>query len=438
MKFSFHTLGCKVNQFETNSVKEIVLQKGYSICDESPDIFVINTCTVTAVSDKKNVKLIKKVKKENPNALVAVFGCFAQVSPDKAQSIEGVDVVCGTSDRDKIVDMCVDSYKNQTKHTILRDTKVKNEFEILPISRNSDRTRELIKVQDGCNLFCSYCIIPFARGRSRSIPLETVIDQVQTLSDLKTQEIIVTGIEIASYGLDVGSDMITLIETLCIKFPHIRFRLGSLEPRVITDDLCKRLSIFNNLNPHFHLSMQSGSDTVLKRMNRKYDTKLFLNVCNLLRKYFKTPSITTDLIVGFPGETEEEFAQTVDFIQKCNFSSMHVFPYSIREGTRASTMENQIDINIKNKRAKIAGDIAKNMEHAYLESFIGKHEDIIIESPTSKGDFQGHTKFHFAITCTDTDYTQGEKVSILITDVKNGKVFGKRYFLSQLFHIRPL
>ncbi|MFI3227349.1 MAG: tRNA (N(6)-L-threonylcarbamoyladenosine(37)-C(2))-methylthiotransferase MtaB [Clostridia bacterium] len=424
MKFSFHTLGCKVNQFETNSLKEIVVQKGHALSDENPDVFVINTCTVTAVSDKKNIKLIRKIKKEKPNAIVAVCGCFAQISPEKAAEIEGVDIICGTDHRADVIDMCLDNAKNHTKHQVLQNTSVKNQFEILPISTRSNRTRELLKVQDGCNNFCSYCIIPYARGRSRSVPLEKAYEQTEILAKFGTKEIIITGIEIASYGLDIGTNIIELIAYLCKSFPQVRFRLGSLEPRVVTDEFCERLSIYENLNPHFHLSLQSGCDTVLKRMNRKYDTTLFYDVCIKLRKFFPNPSITTDLIVGFPSETEEEFEKTLDFIEKCQFSSMHVFPYSVREGTKAATMSEQIDVNIKNSRAKRATELATAMEKNFLQSFVGKNLDVIVESP-SHGKISGHSKYHFAVECEGVEFLRGNLYNLTIFCRNNGDLYGK-------------
>lgn len=424
MKFSFHTLGCKVNQFETNSLKEIVLQKGHILSDDAPDIFVINTCTVTAISDKKNIKLIKKVKKENPHALVAVCGCFAQISPDKAGELDGVDIVCGTDHRGDIIDMCLDSAKNHTKHLILQDTSIANKFEILPVGLHSNRTRELLKIQDGCNNFCSYCIIPFARGRSRSMPFDEVLNQAETLSKLGTKEIIVTGIEIASYGLDIGSNIITLIEYLCKNHPDIRFRLGSLEPRIVTDEFCEVLSKYENLNPHFHLSLQSGSDSVLKRMNRKYDTELFYDVCLKLRKFFSNPSITTDLIVGFPLETDEEFEETINFIKKCNFSSMHIFPYSIREGTRAGDMDGQVDARIKTIRAKQASEIASEMESNFLKTFNNETLSVLIES-TADGKISGHSKYHFSVQCQGDNFKRGNLCNMTIYKVENNIVYGK-------------
>lgn len=422
MIFSFHTLGCKVNQFETDALCEIVKQKGHEISDQNADVFVINTCTVTAVSDKKNIKLIKKVKKENPQAIIAVCGCFAQISPEKASALDGVDIVCGTDNRAKVIDMCIDSYQNDTKHQVLREKNCKNPFEVLPMPTASQKTRKLLKIQDGCNNFCTYCIIPHARGLSRSIPLQEAISQVEILHKQGVKEIIITGIEIASYGKDIGSNLADLLEILCKTYPKINFRLGSLEPRIITEEFCDKLSKFDNLNPHFHLSLQSGCDTVLKRMNRKYNTELFYGVCVLLRKYFKTPSITTDLIVGFPGETEQEFEQTLNFINKCQFSSMHIFPYSIREGTPAAKMDNQIDINIKNSRAKKAKILADDMELEFLNQFIGKTIEIIVET-TNKEFATGHSQHHFVIKCNG-NVQKGEKVSVLIQKNQDNVLFG--------------
>lgn len=423
MKFSFYTLGCKVNQYETNALKEIVLNKGYEITSQTPDIFVINTCTVTAVSDKKNLKLVRKIKKENPNSIIAVCGCFAQISPEKLD-VNEVDIICGTDKRADVIDMCIDSYKTKNKYKVSQNTSQTNAFEVLPASVNNGRTRGLIKIQDGCNNFCTYCIIPYARGRNRSMQFDEVLNQIETLNQSNILEITITGIEIASYGVDIGENLVNLLDTICRKYPHIRFRLGSLEPRVVTEAFCKFLSIHDNLCPHFHLSMQSGSDTVLKRMNRKYDTALYYNSCEKLRKYFKNPAITTDLIVGFPGETDDEFNQTLEFIQKCNFANMHIFPYSIREGTKASTMDDQIDINIKNVRSKIATNISKEMEKKYLESFVNNKLEVIFEEP--KDDFiSGHTKYNFQIAVKSNNFIQGEKADILIKKVENLIVFGE-------------
>ncbi|MFI3114819.1 MAG: tRNA (N(6)-L-threonylcarbamoyladenosine(37)-C(2))-methylthiotransferase MtaB [Clostridia bacterium] len=424
MNFSFHTLGCKVNQFETNSLKEIVLSKGYTICDEKPDVFIINTCTVTAISDKKNIKLIKKIKNANKNAIIAVCGCFAQVSPEKASQIDGVDIICGTSNRADVINMCIDCYESNTKYTQIAENPDKNEFEVLPISLNSNRTRELLKIQDGCNNFCSYCIIPYARGRSRSLKFDDVIHQTQQLSNLGTKEIIITGIEIASYGLDIDTSLTELIAYLCKNFPNIRFRLGSLEPRVITDIFCETLCNFNNLVPHFHLSLQSGCDAVLKRMNRKYNTELFYENCCKLRKYFINPSITTDLIVGFPQETNDEFQETLEFIEKCNFSSMHIFPYSIREGTSAEKMSSHISTEIKNSRAKQAISLANSMENLYLTSFIGKEIDVIIELPKNNS-ISGHSQYHFPVECVGENFERGKLYKLTVSDVKNNKIYAK-------------
>ena len=423
MKFSFYTLGCKVNQYETNSLKEIVLKKGHMLSDEKPDVLVINTCTVTAVSDKKNIKLIKKVKRENPTAIVAVCGCFAQISPEKAKEIEGVDIVCGTDKRLDVIDMCIDSFENSNKYVVTHDTSKKSEFEILPISKSFDRTRSLIKIQDGCNNFCSYCIIPYARGRSRSMPFDIVLEQTAELVKSGASEIIITGIEIASYGIDIDTNLLNLLNKLCSEFKSTRFRLGSLEPRIITDEFCKLLSIHKNLNPHFHLSLQSGSDSVLLRMNRKYDTERFFESCTLLRRYFKNPSITTDLIVGFPNETDAEFNETLAFIEKCQLSSMHIFPYSIREGTKASTMEIQIDGSVKSARSKASIELASKMEHTFIEGFIGQTLEIILETEDAKG-MTGHSKYHFPVLCIGENLQKGHKVLVKLTETLENKAVG--------------
>lgn len=426
MKFSFYTLGCKVNQYETNSLKEVVLQKGHELTNENPDVLVINTCTVTSVSDKKNIKLIKKVKKDNPQSIVAVCGCFAQISPEKAKEIEGVDIVCGTDKRLSVIDMCIDSFNTHKKYVVTHNTKEKSEFEILPISNSFDRTRSLLKIQDGCNNFCSFCIIPYARGRSRSMPFETVLSQTKELVDSGFGEIIVTGIEIASYGLDINTNLVNSLDTLLKTFPNTRFRLGSLEPRVIDENFCKTLSKYKNLNPHFHLSLQSGSNSVLKRMKRKYDSDRFYLSCELLRNYFENPSITTDLIVGFPEESDEEFNETLDFIRKCEFSSMHIFPYSIREGTVASKNPNQIDNSIKNKRSKIATQLANRIEEDFVKSFIGKKLEIILETNDKNG-IIGHSEYHFPVLCLDCDFKKGDKVLVEIKSTSKNIAIANRF-----------
>ncbi len=423
MKFSFYTLGCKVNQYETNALKEIVLEKGHQITDDNADALVINTCTVTAVSDKKNIKLIKKLKKENPDAIIAVCGCFAEISPEKATSLD-VDIVCGTKKRSDVIAMCEQSFETSEKFLTSEKNEGRFSFEVLPVSVHSEKTRGLVKVQDGCDNFCAYCIIPYARGRSRSMPMDEVIHQVETLSKNNVLEVVVTGIEIASYGKDIGENLLNLLKTLCEKFPNMRFRLGSLEPRVVTRSFCETLSKFENLNPHFHLSLQSGCDEILRKMNRKYTTDDFYNVCVLLREFFENPSITTDLIVGFPEETDENFENTLAFIEKCKFSSMHIFPYSIREGTKASTMTAQIDTNIKNERAKRATALATKLEHEFLTSYIGKNLEIIVE--TIKNDtITGHTKYHFTVNCKNNGYNKGEKITLTADELIDNNLISK-------------
>lgn len=411
MKFGFYTLGCKVNQYETQALEQIVLNDGHIIAKCDADIFIINSCTVTSASDKKNIKAINKIKKDNPNAIIAMCGCFSQTSPEKVSPY--VDVVCGTDNRLKVIELSIEAFNNKTKIDTVK--KIENiDFELMPAGNLNGRTRALLKVQDGCDYFCSYCIIPYARGRVKSMPVDFAISEVKRLKD--ALEIVITGIEISSYGKDIGGNIIELTENILKAVPDKRIRMGSLEPRVITEEFCEKLSEYENFCPHFHLSMQSGCDKILKKMNRKYTTDEFFSKTQLLRKYFRNPSITTDLIVGFPGETNEDFNETLEFIKKCDFSSMHIFPFSIREGTVAAKMDNQIPTNIKNKRAEIAGNVAYEMEQKYLRSSIGKIENVLVEREID-GYMKGHTNKHFMIKFKSETNYRNQIVSVKITDV---------------------
>lgn len=411
MKFGFYTLGCKVNQYETQALEQIVLNDGHTITQCDADIFIINSCTVTSASDKKNIKVVNKIKKDNPNAIIAMCGCFSQTSPEKVSPY--VDVVCGTDNRLRVIELSINAFNNKIKIDTVK--KIENiDFELMPAGNLNGRTRALLKVQDGCDYFCSYCIIPYARGRVKSMPMDFAISEVLRLTD--TLEIVITGIEISSYGKNTGGNIIELTENILKAAPNKRIRMGSLEPRVITQEFCERLSKYENFCPHFHLSMQSGCDKILKKMNRKYTTDEFFSKTQLLRKYFNNPSITTDLIVGFPDETDDDFNETLAFIKKCNFSSMHIFPFSIREGTVAAKMDKQIDTNVKNNRAEKANLIASGMEANYLGSFIGKCENVLVEQETD-GYMRGHTNKHFMIKFkSDVNY-KNQIVSIQITDV---------------------
>ncbi len=391
MKIAFATLGCKVNQFETQALEILAKERGHEVVafSECADAYVINTCSVTAVSDKKSRQLIRKTIRRAGNALIAVCGCFSQTKPEAASAIEGVDIVFGTNDKNNLISAIEKAEKQKCVDRALS----RREFEILPAGSLMEHTRAMLKVQDGCVNFCSYCIIPYARGPVRSMPIETAVSEAIRLRDAGYKEIIVTGIEISSYGVDLTpkSDIITLVSKLCNAVPDVRIRLGSLEPRTITKEFCDKLKKCVNLCPQFHLSLQSGCDETLARMKRKYDTVRYLESVRLLNDAFSNCAITTDLIVGFPGEDEDEFAKTLEFIEKCKFAMMHIFPYSKREGTPAATMPDQVQNSEKESRAARVAQIANKMQNEYLTTQIDKELSVLFEEQVN-GTWQGHSE----------------------------------------------
>ncbi len=386
MKFSIVTLGCKVNQFESQAMAALLEERGHElVADEAADAYIINTCAVTAESARKSRQAVRRIMGESPSAVTAVCGCWPQISPEDAASL-GADIVFGSSDRRPLVEALEKASSERQSINVIDDAMHRRVFEELPSGSGIGRTRAMLKVQDGCSNFCAYCIIPFARGPVRSMPPESAAAETQRLSGEGYRELVVTGIEISSYGRDLGdTDLTALIEKICLTAPSMRIRLGSLEPRTITEDFCRRLSVFSNLCPHFHLSLQSGSEGVLLRMGRKYTPDDFFSRTELLRRYFPNCGITTDLIVGFPGETEAEFEETLAFIEKCSFSAVHVFPYSKRPGTRAALMELQLTSAVKKERAKIAAALASKLKESFLRAQIGTAAEVLIE--TSSGGF---------------------------------------------------
>ena len=332
MNIALYTLGCKVNQYETQALEQLFLRRGHTLVpfEDKADVYIINTCSVTAVSDKKSRQTIRQARKRAPEAVVAVCGCYPQTHPQDMEALD-VDLVAGTGDRQGFAEL-VERAVRTRRTAVLDNPMERRQFEILPPGALEGRTRAMLKVEDGCVNFCSYCIIPYARGRVRSLPLEEAAAQAAALQAEGYRELVLTGIEISSWGQDRsdGRSLIDLVEAVCAAAPGCRVRLGSLEPRTVTERFCRRAAALPNLCPHFHLSLQSGCDAVLARMNRKYDSGRYFESVNLLRKYFDCPGLTTDLIVGFPGETEEEFSQTLAFLERCGFSSVHVFPYSRR------------------------------------------------------------------------------------------------------------
>ncbi|MDY6065099.1 MAG: tRNA (N(6)-L-threonylcarbamoyladenosine(37)-C(2))-methylthiotransferase MtaB [Finegoldia sp.] len=394
-KVKFLTLGCKVNQYESEAMKELFLARGYDLTDEDNcDIFVINTCTVTNLSDRKARQYISKVKRNNHDAVIAVVGCYAQVNADQIEKIDGVNIILGTQNKNKIVDLCEEYENTQQNINIVRDFERLEDYEEMKTSQEQDMTRAYIKIQDGCNQYCSYCIIPYARGPIRSRNIEDVEKEALKLADQGYKEVVLTGIHVASYGKDFKDLEISLadvIEKIASIDKIERIRMSSLEPSIISDDFLLRLKNTGKICDHFHLSLQSGSDKILKLMNRKYDTKMYFDKVELIRKYFPNAGITTDIIVGFPNESEEDFLDTLDFVKKVAFSKIHVFRYSRREGTKAYDMSGQIDGNTKKKRSSRLIDCAKEMTDEFLDKNLSYNHDVLFESKNDDGYMYGYT-----------------------------------------------
>ena len=396
---AFHTLGCKVNSYETNGMEQLFEEAGYVILDfsDKADIYIVNTCTVTNLADRKSRQMLHKARKMNEDAIVVAAGCYVQTSESASGKKEEdlkdtVDLIVGNNNKAdivKIVDQFIsDKEGKEKKHKYVLDIGNENEFEELNIDTMPEKTRVSVKIQDGCNQFCSYCIIPYARGRVRSRSIDSTLNEVRNLTQNGYKEVVLTGIHLSSYGIDFDNNpnktakLIELIMELSKIEKLERIRLSSLEPRIITDEFVNTLSRNPKLCPHFHLSLQSGCDATLKRMNRKYTTKEYKEKCDLLREHFHNPAITTDVIVGFPGETEEEFEYTVAFLKDIDFAQMHVFKYSPRQGTLAEKMSNQVRSKIKKERSNELINLGNEMEQKYLSSFIGKEEKVLIEEKT--------------------------------------------------------
>ena len=427
MKIAFYTLGCKVNQYETQALEQLVTQRGHSLVpfEETADAYVINTCTVTAVSDKKSRQVIRRARKAAPDAVIAVCGCYPQTHPDDVEKL-GVDLIAGTGDRTGFVDLLEREWRDRQPITALDDAFQRRSFESLPAGGLEGRTRAMLKMEDGCVNFCSYCIIPYARGRVRSLPLADCVRQARELEAAGYREIVLTGIEISSWGQDLEGkpELIEAIEAICQGLsPDTRVRLGSLEPRTITPDFCRRVAALPNLCPHFHLSMQSGCDTVLARMNRKYDSNRYYKSVTFLHEAYDRPAVTTDLIVGFPGETEEEFQQTLDFIQKCAFSAMHIFPYSKRPGTPAAKLPGQVRNAVKEERAHRAAQIARTMQDTYLDSWVGETVPVLFEEER-EGLWRGHTTRYCEVEVQSVQPLHNQLRQVQITGHAGGALQG--------------
>lgn len=404
-KVSFYTLGCKVNQYETNAMAQKFKEAGYEIVDmndDISDICVVNTCTVTNMSDRKSRHSLRRVKEKNPSAIIAAVGCYAQVAKNDLENMPEIDIVLGNEEKANIVQYVEKFIENEKKLIEIEDIATKKEFEDMGQITYTEKTRAFIKVQDGCNQFCSYCIIPYARGRVRSRKAESIIKEITQIAQNGIKEVVITGIHVASYGRDFGNEngLIELLEKINEIEGIKRIRLGSLEPKIITEEFMQRLSKLEKICHHFHLSLQSGCDATLKRMNRKYTTSEVKEIIERLRRYYDDVMLTTDIIVGFPGETEEEFETTYQFLKQAKLYKMHVFQYSPRKGTRAAVMPNQIDGNIKEARSKKLIELSNENQKMYNQQLVGKDVEVLFEDKEVEDGityFRGHTQNYILV-----------------------------------------
>lgn len=426
-KAALHNLGCKVNAYETEAMQHLLEEAGYEIVPftQKADVYVINTCSVTNMADRKSRQMLHKAKKNNPDSIVVAAGCYVQTSEKEVLNDLSVDIVIGNDRKHDLVRLLEEYSLDSVNDTVDDINDGKHDFEELFIDQTKEHTRAFIKVQDGCNQFCSYCIIPYARGRVRSRRFENVIAEVERLAANGFKEVVLTGIHLSSYGVDFeeATGLLELIQAVNAVKGIERIRLGSLEPKIVTEHFASELSKLDKICPHFHLSLQSGCDSTLKRMNRKYTTKEYESGCELLRKYFVHPAITTDVIVGFPGETEEEFAQTEAYLERIHFYEMHIFKYSKRKGTRAAVMPDQIDEQIKAARSEKLIALGHAMSEEFRKIYIGKNEEVLFEEKAVIGDkeyFVGYTKEYVKVAKETDENLENQivsgRVSGMLTD----------------------
>lgn len=395
---ALHNLGCKVNSYETEAMQQLLEEAGYEIVPfhEKADVYIINTCSVTNIADRKSRQMLHRAKKQNPDAIVVGAGCYVQTKEAQALVDESIDIVIGNNKKHELVPLLREYEASHRKMACVADINhEKQAYEELSLSRTAEHTRAFIKVQDGCNQFCTYCIIPFARGRVRSRELPDVLQEIRTLAKSGYREVVLTGIHLSSYGVDNGESLLHLIEAVHELEGIERIRLGSLEPRIVTDAFAKRLSELPKICPHFHLSLQSGCDTVLSRMNRRYDTAEYEAGCALLRRYFEHPAITTDVIVGFPGETDEEFETTERYLERIHFYEMHIFQYSRREGTKAAAMPDQVPEAVKKERSEKLLTLGHRMSGEFRRYYLGRQVTALLEEEflyDGKRYYTGYTK----------------------------------------------
>mgnify|MGYP002765936699 FL=1 len=422
MNFNIITLGCKVNQYESQAMREDLLKNGFELAEPNTpaDITVVNSCTVTSVSDAKNRKLINKIRRENPDGIIVLTGCMPQAFPDKQENFENCDVVLGNAKRAELVPAICEYIENHMKNVFITPHPVKNEqFEDLSISSLGEHTRAFIKIEDGCNRFCSYCIIPYARGRVRSKSIEALKAEVKRIADNGYREVVLVGINLSAYGQDEGLNLADAVECVCAQDGIERVRLGSVEPEQMDEPMIKRLAAQPKFCPQFHLSLQSGCDNTLKAMNRHYDTAEYSKIVSNIRKTFDNSTITTDVMVGFAGETEEDFKASMDFVKQTGFAKVHVFPYSRRKGTVADKAPNQIAPNIKEQRAKEMGELVAKSRAEFLKTQVGMTESVLIER-LRHGYLEGYTKNYTPVhIISDNDNLCGQIVNVKITSAED-------------------
>lgn len=432
-KVALHNLGCKVNSYETDAMEQMLAKAGYEIVkfgEELADIYIINTCSVTNIADRKSRQMLHKAKKMNPDAVVIATGCYVQAEGENIQKDEAVDIVIGNNRKNDLLQVIDNYYQDQNNNMELIDINKEKEYEEMSIDSVYEHTRAYIKIQDGCNQFCSYCIIPYTRGRVRSRDKAAVINEVKKIVENGYQEVVLTGIHLSSYGIDQGEEegLLNLIYALNDIEGLKRIRLGSLEPRIVTENFASTISKLDKMCPHFHLSLQSGCDATLKRMNRKYDTAEYYEKCELLRKYFDNPAITTDVIVGFPEETQEEFEITKEFLEKVHFYEMHIFKYSRRKGTVADKMEKQVDDSVKNDRSKVLLQLEKKMSDEFRTQFIGATKAVLFEEEITiqgKEYVVGHTMEYLKVILPLENGNEAEQYINKIINVSLEKVMEK-------------
>ena len=412
-KVAFITLGCKVNQYETNAMCEKFINKGYEVVEkeEKADIYIVNTCTVTNMSDRKSRQMLRRVKEINEKAIIVACGCYAQVAKEELEKIDEIDIVLGNNEKKNIVDYVEKYIKEKNKIIEIEDVMQKRDFVDFGEVTYTEKTRAVIKVQDGCDRFCSYCIIPYARGRVRSRKPESIISEITKIAEKDIKEVVITGIHIASYGKDFKEEykLIDLLEEINEIDGIERIRLGSIEPLLITDEFVERLKKLDKICHHFHLSLQSGCDETLKRMNRRYTTEQFKEIVKRLRNTYSDVNLTTDIIVGFPGETEEEFEKTYKFLDEIKFYKMHIFKYSQRKGTKAAVMPNQIPGDIKELRSRRLIELSNKNEFEINQKYIGKKVEVLFEEE-KEGIFKGHTANYILVYCKDEEENLSNKI----------------------------